>query len=264
MSGSTFAVRARQVLPAVLVGISLLVLWELFVDWRDIKPFLLPKPSAIWTQMKVQRAEIWTGARNSGMNALVGLVVGTGLGVGMALLASRVRALREMVTPLAAAVNAMPIIALTPMFNNLFSTTSSIPRRLTVTIVVFFPIFINVLRGLTQHNPTQDELMRAYAASGRDVLLKVRLPNALPFLFTGLRVAAALCVIAAVVAEYFGGLQNGLGSRITSAASNSAYPRAWAYVAASCALGLAFYVAALVAERLAMPWRAKRRAARGA
>jgi NitT/TauT family transport system permease protein len=259
----TAAARARQILPAMLVGISLLALWELFVVWRDIKPYLLPKPSAIWDQISLQRGELWKGARHSGLNALVGLLAGTLLGTAMALAASRLRVLREMVTPLAAAINAMPIIALTPMFNNLFSTTSTIPRRLTVTIVVFFPIFVNVLRGLTEHNPTQDELMRSFAASGRDVLLKVRLPNALPFLFTGLRVAAALCVIAAVVAEYFGGLQNGLGSRITSAAANSAYGRAWAYVAAACVLGLVFYLAAILAERLAMPWRHQRRAARG-
>jgi NitT/TauT family transport system permease protein len=62
-----------------------------------------------------------------------------------------------------------------------------------------------------------------------------------------------------VVAEYFGGLQNGLGTFITSAASASAYGRAWAYVAASCALGLVFYLAAALLERVAMPWRAKRR-----
>ena len=62
-------------------------------------------------------------------------------------------------------------------------------------------------------------------------------------------------MIAAVVAEYFGGLQTGLGSRITSAASFTAYPRAWAYVVGACLLGLAFYLATLLLERLAMPWR---------
>jgi NitT/TauT family transport system permease protein len=101
--------------------------------------------------------------------------------------------------------------------------------------------------------------MRSYAASDGPVLRYVRLPKALAFLFTGLRLAASLAVIAAVVAEYFGGLQNGLGSRITSAAANSAYGRAWAYVTAACVLGLVFYVAALVLERVAMPWHASRR-----
>jgi NitT/TauT family transport system permease protein len=72
----------------------------------------------------------------------------------------------------------------------------------------------------------------------------------LPFLFTGLRIASSTAVISAVVAEYFGGLQNGLGSRITAAASNSAYARAWAYVLGAIALGLVFYLATLALERV--------------
>ena len=94
-----------------------------------------------------------------------------------------------MVTPLAAAVNAMPIIALAPILNNMFSSTSAYPRRLVVTIVVFFPIFVNMLRGLTQVDPVKHELMRSYAASAWTILRKVRVPNALPFFFTGLKLA---------------------------------------------------------------------------
>ena len=85
------------------------------------------------------------------------------------------------------------------------------------------------------------------------------MPGALPFFFTGLKLAASLCVIAAIVAEYFGGLQVGLGSRITSAAAGTAYGRAWAYVAASCLLGLAFFLITTILERVAMPWRVHHR-----
>jgi NitT/TauT family transport system permease protein len=242
------------------VGVVFLALWEGFVKARDIKPYLLPAPSLVWDQIQANWHQIWMATLATGKNALVGLVIGTVLGAGMAVVASRFRFFSEMTLPMAAAINAMPIIALAPMFNNMFSSTSAIPRRLIVTIIVFFPIFVNVLKGLTQVQPTQLELMRSYAASDSAVSRKVRVPNALPFLFTGLKLAASLCVIAAVVAEYFGGLQNGLGSRITSAASNSAYGRAWAYVAASCALGLTFYLATLLLERLAMPWQRHRAA----
>ena len=133
------------------------------------------------------------------------------------------------------------------------------PRRLVVTIVVFFPVFINTFRGLTQIDPVHDELMRSYAASEWTVLSKVRVPGALPFFFTGLKLASSLCVIAAIVAEYFGGLQVGLGSRITSAAASTAYGRAWAYVAAACLLGLAFFLATTILERIATPWQVHRR-----
>jgi NitT/TauT family transport system permease protein len=251
--------RALQLLPPLVFGIAFLLVWEWFVTWRDIQPYLLPKPSLVWEEIRANTDKIWSATRNTGTNALVGLVAGAAVAVAMALVSSRFRVFSGMLAPVAAAVNAMPIIALVPIYNNLFGSTSPIPRRLVVAIVVFFPVFINVFKGLTQTDPTHRELLRALGAGEWDVQRKLRLPNALPFFFTGLRLAASLAVIAAVVAEYFGGLQNGLGTFITSAASASAYGRAWAYVAASGVLGLAFYVAAALLERVAMPWRAKRR-----
>jgi NitT/TauT family transport system permease protein len=252
--------RVKTVLPAVLVGVAILVLWEVFVVVRDIKPFLLPKPSAIWSEINENLSGIWSATKETGTNALVGLLIGTALGVAVALVASRFRIVSELATPLAAAVNAMPIIALAPILYNMFSATSAYPRRLVVTIIVFFPIFVNMLRGLTQVDAVKQELMRSYAASPWEVLRKVKVPNALPFLFTGLKLAGALAVIAAIVAEYFGGIQNGLGSRITSASAATAYGRAWAYVAAAIVLGLVFYLAVVILERLVLPWQVARRA----
>jgi NitT/TauT family transport system permease protein len=250
--------RLSRVLAPVVVGVAGLAAWQAFVELRNIRPYLLPKPSAIWTQIERNAADIAGATWVTGANALVGLVAGSLLGILAALVASRFQVFSELLIPVAAAVNAMPIIALAPILNNMFSTTSTVPRRLIVTVVVFFPLFVNVLRGLQQVAPIHRELMDSYAASGWVFARKVRVPNALPFVFTGLRLAASLAVIAAVVAEYFGGVQKGLGTRITSAAANTAYPRAWAYVAAACALGLAFYLAATLLERLAMPWRARR------
>ena len=247
--------RASRWAALLVVGVAFLAGWEALVRINHIRPFLLPRPSAIWDQITVNGGDILDSARVTGMNALVGLLAGTVLGVVAALIASRFRIVDELLVPLAAAVNAMPIIALAPIFNTMFSTTSAVPRRLVVTLVVFFPLFVNAVRGLRQVAPIHRELLDSYAASGWTFARKVRMPNALPFVFTGLRLAASLAVIAAVVAEYFGGIQNGLGSRITSAAANTAYPRAWAYVAAACALGLVFYLVATLLERLATPWR---------
>jgi NitT/TauT family transport system permease protein len=252
--------RVAAIVTPLLFGVALVLAWELFVDWRNIKPFLLPKPSAIWDEVVDNHNEIWKAARETGMNALVGIIAGTAAGVGVALVASRFKVASELLTPLSAAVNAMPIIALAPMFNNMFSSTSAIPRRLIVAIIVFFPIFVNTLRGLLQVDATKTELMRSYGASDWTTTRKVRVPNAMPFFFTGLKLAASLGVIAAVVAEYFGGLQNGLGSRITQYAGATAYPRAWAYVTAACVLGLVFYFAALALERVVMPWHHARQA----
>lgn len=240
--------------PPVAFGVGFLALWELFVVWRDIKPFVLPKPTAIWEQLRLNPDRILEQASATGQNALVGLAVGLLLGLALALLASRLRIFDEMLSPLAAAVATIPIVALTPIFNTMFSSTSTVPRRLVVVIAVAFPIFVNTLRGLRQVDPVHAELLRSYAATPWRITRTLRVPGALPFFFTGLRIASSTAVIAAVVSEYFGGLQEGLGPAITSAAAASAYPRAWAVVTAAIALGLAFYLAALLAERLAMPW----------
>lgn len=241
--------------PPVLFGLGFLALWEWFVVAWDVRPFVLPKPSAIFEQLRLNDDRILEAATSTGQNALVGLALGLVAGLGAALIASRVRALDDALTPLAGAVAAIPIVALTPIFNTMFSSTSTVPRRLVVLIAVFFPVFVNTLRGLRQIDPVHAELMQSYAAGPWTVMRVVRLPAALPFFFTGVRIAASAAVIAAVVSEYFGGLQQGLGPAITSAAAASAYPRAWAIVTAAIALGLIFYLAALLAERLAMPWR---------
>ena len=165
-------------------------------------------------------------------NAFVGLLVGTTLGVAMSFLLMRFRLLNDMVSPLAVALNAIPIIVLVSVFNNQFASTSEVPRRLMVTLVVYFVVLVNVAKGLRQVEPTHLELLRSYAASPFAVLRKARVPNAVPFLFTALKIAAPLAVITAFVAEYFGGPQNGLGSRITSNVSGSRAAM-WAYVIAA-------------------------------
>jgi NitT/TauT family transport system permease protein len=247
----------RSVGPPVVVGVVFLVVWQAVVDVGRIAPFIVPSPLAIWAELREQKLNIWEAGLASGENALIGLIGGAVLGILAAMLASRSKSLASVSVPFAAVLNALPIIALAPILNNMFESTSSIPRRLVAGIIVFFPIFINTLRGLREVDPIHRELMDSYAASGWTFARKVRLPGALPFVFTGLRQASSLAVIAAVVAEYFGGLQNGLGSRITSAASFTAYPRAWAFVVGACVLGLVFYLAALLLERLAMPWKSR-------
>ena len=243
--------RVVSVVAPLVFGALLLGTWELVVTAQNLPPYILPAPSAIAEQLRVNAGDVWTTFRASGANAVVGLTVGAVLGIVCGMVAARARLVDELLSPMAAAVSAMPIVALAPVLDTMFSSTSSIPRRIIVAVVAFFPVFVNTVRGLRAVDPVHAELMRSYAASGWDLTRVVRWPGSLPFVFTGLRVASSLAVIAAVVVEYFGGLQDGLGSRITSAASNTAYARAWAYVVAAIVLGLLFYLVALGAERLA-------------
>jgi NitT/TauT family transport system permease protein len=248
----------RAWLPPVVFGVVFLALWEMFVRVQGIQPYLLPRPTAIADEFSGNTGLIWGAVRVTGVNALVGLVGGVVLGLAVAFLGNRFRLLGDLVTPLTGVVAAMPIIVLVAIFNNLFAITSQVPRRLMVLVAVFFIVFVNVSKGLRQANPTQVELLRSYGAGPSAVLRKVKLPNALAYLFTALRQAAPVAVVTAFVAEYFGGPQDGLGTRIAQSISNSKQAAGWAYVLGACLLGLAFYLAALVGERVAMPWQARR------
>jgi NitT/TauT family transport system permease protein len=242
-----------RLLAPIVVGIAGLAAWYAFVA-SGSAPRMLPDPFAVVTEFVDRFGLIAEAAGITGTNALVGLIAGSLLAILLAALAATWRPVDGMTAPLVAALAVVPIVALTPIFNTMFASTSSIPRRLIVLIAAFFPVFVNTLRGLRQTEPVHEELLRSYAATPAQQTRVLRLPAALPFVFTGLRVAASAAVIAAVVSEYFGGLQRGLGPAITSAASSGGYPRAWAYVVAAIALGLVAYVAALLLERLAMPW----------
>lgn len=246
-----------------MFGVGFLALWELVVKGFDLKPYFLAPPSKIWQKFTENFDLVWGATKVSGTNALIGLLIGVAFGVLMSLVLSRFRVLNDLVTPLAIALNAIPIFVLVAVLNNMFAITSEVPRRLMVMLVVYFIVLVNVARGLTQVSPTHVELMRSYAASEVAILRKVRIPNAVPYLFTSLKIAAPASVITAFVSEYFGGSQNGLGSRITSNIANSKNAVAWAYVLGACLLGLAFYMISSVLEGVATPGGGSKKSEKG-
>jgi len=255
---STLARRLAVVLPPVVFGIGFFVLWEAFVKLRDVKPFVLVAPSEVWQAWLDNQDQIVDAMRVTGANALFGLVLGTVLGSLVALLASAVRWIGELVNPIAVAVNAVPIVVVVAVLTRMYEADSETPRRIMATLAAFFVVFVNVARGLNQSRPTELELMRSYAATSRQQFVKVRVPNSLPFLFTAIRIAAPLTVITAVVAEYFGGNRNGLGASITGFLSISKKDVGLAYVAGASLLGLIFFGTAALLEYLAVPWQRQR------
>ena len=247
------ATLGRNVLPPAVFGVLFVASWEFVVKFFDLKPYFLAPPSKIWQKFTENFDLVWGATKVSGTNALIGLIAGALFGMVMSLVLSRFRVLNDLITPLAIALNAIPLFVLVAVLNNMFAITSEVPRRIMVTLVVYFIVLVNVAKGLTQVSPTHVELMRSYAASDTEILRKVRIPNAVPYLFTALKIAAPASVITAFVSEYFGGSQNGLGSRIASNIANSKNAVAWAYVLGACLLGLAFYVVSSVLEGVATP-----------
>ena len=143
----------------------------------------------------------------------------------------------------------VPIVCLAPVFYTMVGTDAQTTRVVVAAIAVFVPVYLNTLRGLRTVEPVHRDLMRSYAATPWEATRHVTLPGALPFFYTGLRVASSLAVISALVAEYFGGPVDGLGKAITSAVSSSRYALAWAYVLGAVATGLVFYAVTAVIER---------------
>jgi NitT/TauT family transport system permease protein len=122
---------------------------------------------------------------------------------------------------------------------------------------------VNAVRGLTEVDPAALELMAACAATEWQVLRNVRVPNALPYLFTALKIATTLSVIGAVVGEYFGGPVYALGVYITSEAYVFRYQDAWAAILIASVMGIVFYLAVLLLERAVLPWHSSQRGAAG-
>ena len=132
---------------------------------------------------------------------------------------------RELLLPLAIGASAVPIIAFAPLMNNWFGVLNPLSKMMIVAVLVFFPVVVNVTRGLTQVEPAALELMRSYAASEWTVLRKVRIPNALPYFFTALKVGTTLSLIGAIVGEYFGGRASVLGRVIVAERRRAALRR---------------------------------------
>lgn len=245
------AERIARVAAPVVVGVLLLALWQLVSGVKTGRLTLLPGPAAVIEAFTGNVGIIAEDAVVTAGNALVGLVAGTVAAVILAGLAAWLRPIDHLTAPVIAAIAVVPIVALTPLLNTMFGASSQYGRQLVAAIASFVPVYVNVLRGLRQARPVQRDLFRAYAASGGQEFRKLTMPTALPYLVTGVRVASSLAVISALVAEYFGGPSDGLGTAIASYAKTGNQALALAYVGASIIVGLIFFLVTVLAERLA-------------
>lgn len=248
---------ARYYAPAIVVFVLLLAGWEAGVRILGIKGFILPAPSAIGAALANNWAvdyQIFPAAQVTLYEALGGLALGTGLGLAVAFVVSRFPLSRDTILPVAIAVNAIPIIAFAPLANNWFGIQSPVSKMAVAASLVFFPIMINTLRGLTQVEPAAIELMRSYAAGDGSVTRHLRIPNALPYFLTGLKIATTLALIGAVVGEYFGGLTVALGRVVVGSASALRFDITWAAIVVVSLMGIVMYLAVLAIERMVIPW----------
>ena len=249
--------RLREYLPAALVFVTGIALWEAVVYAFSIEFYLLPAPHVIAQSF----AETYPVLVQAGLytfgEALAGYAIGCGGGLLAAMTASRSPAVADVLLPYAIASASVPIVALAPLAIVWFGVEQG-SKIAIVAIMTFFPTFISTTRGLLSVAPQAVELMRSYAATERQVFLKLRLPHSLPFVFAALRACTTLAMIGAVVSEFFGGPVKSLGVYIKSTASLFQTRQAWSAILVACALGLLFYAAVAMLERVVMPWHLAR------
>jgi NitT/TauT family transport system permease protein len=248
--------------PAAVVFAAGIAAWEGLVRGLDVQRFLLPPLSDILAAIREDPDTFITAGRITFVEALGGFAMGCGAAILVALALARWRPLGAAVMPYAIAANAVPIIAFAPITNNWFGAIDPESKMAIAAVICFFPVFVNTLRGLTSVRPAQIELMRSYAAGELEVFRRVRIPNALPYVFTGLKVATVLAMIGAIVGDYFGGSANSLGTKIRQSAGYFDFETAWAAIIVASVLGIAFYGAVALVERFTMSWHPSARAGR--
>jgi NitT/TauT family transport system permease protein len=246
--------RVLDWVPAIAVFAIGILAWQGLVALFNVQEFLLPRPSVIATTFWDQRAPLWHAGIYTFKEALGGFALGSSLGILSALVFAAFRPLGTAFMPFAVAANAIPIIAFAPIMNDWFGLLNPFSKMAIASVLCFFPVLINTLRGLTSVDPRSIELMQSYAAGRASIFRRVRIPASLPHMFAGLKIASVLSMIGAIVGEYFGGPINALGVTILNASAYSNFPVAWAGIVLASAFGILFYGAVALAERLTTSW----------
>ncbi len=246
--------RWAEWLPALVVFVSAIAIWDLAIRAFHIQQFLLPRPGAIVSTFWNERHTLWPAGWYTFKEALGGFIIGSLFGMVTATLIGRFKLVGTAILPIAIAANAVPIIAFAPIFDVWFNPLSPHSKMAIAAVLCFLPVLVNTLRGLQSASPRQIELMRSYASSDLEIWRRVRVPTALPFIFTALKVASVLAMIGAIVGEYFGGSFNSLGVLINSDANIFNFERAWAGILVASLLGLGLYAAVVVTERAVVRW----------
>lgn len=250
---------ARALLPPIAVFVAVLLLWQFGVIHAilNIKTFQLPLPSEIARAFGERTRDLWVGTEYTVGEAVIGLVIGSGLGFIAALLFVQWEGLRRGLMPLAVSANAIPIIAITPIVSKWLGFDQP-TRIVVVAIMTFAPMVVSAYKGLTSLNNESLDLMHSYAATPFQTFLKLRLPSSLPYVFSALKVGATASMIGSVVAEFFNSA-GGVGKLIANNIQSGDFALAWCGVVIVTLVGLVLYGIISLVERFAVPWEARLR-----
>ena len=236
-----------------LVGFALiLAFWQAYVDLFHVSRIVLPSPSDIlkvsWQRYDLLLNETWP----TFLESVYGFALALLIGVPMAVCVANSRILNLSLYPILIATQSVPKVAIAPIILVWFGL--GMQSKLAIAfLVAFFPVVVDTATGLQATPPGLIELGRSLRASRWQMFWKVQLPAALPFVFSGAKVAVTLAVIGAVIGEFVGST-NGLGNLLLSANSQLDGPLAWAALIWLSVLGILLFVSVELAQKLIMPW----------
>ena len=239
---------------ATLLGIWLLWFWQILVTGFAVPQVILPAPLDILTAL-VDSVSLLAGdlVQTVLKSVLVGYLLGSSLGIGVALLIDRLPFLQRGLLPVASLTSTVPLVGVAPIAVMWFGFDW--PSKAAVVILVtFFPALVSTLAGLKASGKLEQELMYCYAATPQQQLRMLRLPAAMPFIFSALKVNATLALITAIVAEYFGSPTAGLGFRISTESARMHMPVVWSAIVVSSLAGSLIYTLLVRLDRRVNFW----------
>jgi len=237
--------------PLAVLGL-LIGAWELLAKLGHIENYLLPAPSevatALWRDRDLLSSDTWVTARE----VLLGFALALAIGVAIAIVLHLSPVLRRAVYPLVVASQAIPVVVIAPILVIWFGYGIT-PKLIVIALICFFPVVVNTLDGLEGVDGDQAKMMRTLGASRLDLLRRLEVPSALPFLFSGAKIAVAVAVIGAVFGELVGS-DAGLGHAIQVGTAQLETARVFAAVLILSVMAIALFGLVALIERRAVPW----------
>lgn len=248
------ATRLLRVLLPLLAGVMFLILWQqrMFHRLFHLKTYQLPLPSAIAQAIQDNADLLFTYARYTLTEAITGMLIGSAAGFLVALAATASPKWGSGALLLAAALNAVPIVALAPVMNLWFGDGMG-SRMAIVAATTMAAMAINANKGMRMIDPLALDLMRSYAANERQVFRFVRISNSLPYVFTALKINATTGMIGAIVGEFFYS-SRGLGYLLSNSIKVAKMPLGWACIVFAAVAGVLFYLVIGLLERVFIRW----------
>jgi len=238
-------------LPLAAV-VAILAIWELLSAGGIVSPLVLPSPTDVAKSLVEDRALYWTNARTTLLEIFLGSVIGVSLGVLFGVMVALKRSIRAALYPLLVASQSLPVLALAPILV-LWLGFGIAPKIVIVVQIIFFPVTVATIQGLTSVSHEVLVFGRSLGASASTIFWKVRVPAMLPYLFGGLKIASSYAAVAAVIGEYTGA-EHGLGALMLRANSDYNIPVVFGSVVIVTVIGLTLFGLTSLAERKLTPW----------